>query len=73
MLIRKTFRKLQTQHKLTKRMSKKIKTGGRTKKNSTSRRISFTPSQQALDIYQTWDKKAASLDQAILQFSALTD
>jgi hypothetical protein len=54
-------------------MSKRKKTGGRTKKNSTSRRISFTPSQAALDIYEAWEKKAASLDQAILQYSALKD
>lgn len=50
-------------------MSKGKKTGGRTKKNSEGRRIRFTPTQQALEIYDAWDQKAANLNQAILQFN----
>ena len=44
------------------------KTGGRTKKNSSSRRINYVPTQRALDIYDSWPHKANLLDQAIIEF-----
>jgi putative DNA primase/helicase len=49
-------------------MSRGKKTGGRTKKNSESRRISFVPSQQALNIYAEWGSKTSNLDKAIIHF-----
>lgn len=53
-------------------MDQTKRTGGRTKKNSDSRRITFTPSQKALEVYLSWpqSKKSETLDNAILQFKS---
>ena len=47
---------------------KRIKTGGRKPKNKQGVRITFTPSQEALDIYNSWKSKASSLDKSIVNF-----
>lgn len=46
---------------------KRIKTGGRKRKNETNTKITFKPSQEALNIYNSWDNKASNLDKAIIQ------
>lgn len=43
------------------------KTAGRKAKNKEGVRITFTPSQEALNIYNSWDNKASNLDKAIIQ------
>lgn len=48
------------------RDNKRIKTGGRKPKNKEGVRITFTPSQEALNIYNSWDNKASNLDKAII-------
>lgn len=47
---------------------KRKKFGGRTKKNSSSRHINFIPTQQVLDIYDSWAAKSINLNQAIIEF-----
>lgn len=47
------------------------KTGGRVKRNSAGKdggsvRIYHTPSQQALETYNSWSKKSENLDRAII-------
>jgi len=48
---------------------KRAKTGGRKPKNKEGVRITFTPSQEALIIYNSWDNKASNLDKAIINLS----
>jgi len=45
------------------------KTGGRVAKNSERKKITFTPSQEALDKYRTWVTKVKSLDEAIIKYN----
>jgi hypothetical protein len=49
------------------------KTGGRTPKNSEKRKITFVPSNEALKIYNGWEKKAETLDRAIVNYQNKTD
>lgn len=46
------------------------KTAGRKPKNKEGVRITFTPSQEALNIYNSWDNKASNLDKAIVEFAS---
>lgn len=49
-------------------MKKTGKPPGRPSKNSTKTKITFNPSEDALKIYNGWDKKAETLDKAIIQY-----
>lgn len=45
------------------------KTGGRVRKNRDLKKITFTPSQAALEVYNKWPNKSQSLDLAIINFN----
>lgn len=50
-------------------MSKGKKTGGRVRRNAQGIRLHHTPSQEALDAYNTWGDKAKTLDKAIISYN----
>lgn len=43
---------------------------GRKPKNSENKKITFKPSQAALDVYNGWENKAQSLDSAIINYQS---
>lgn len=42
---------------------------GQKKKNNNTRRITFNPSQDVLDIWDSWDNKTVNVENAIRQFN----
>lgn len=50
--------------------NKRIKTGGRKKKNQLGRKITFTPTDEVLNIYTNWEKPVETLEKAILLYES---